>query len=73
MDVMEFCTCENRACGCHPTRHSDGCDRCIRLNLQCNAIPRCFFHKLGCRTEEIETWSFEEFALHALKKKLEQM
>lgn len=72
MDVSEFCTCENRACACHPTRHSDGCDRCIQLNLQCRAIPRCFFHKLGCKTGEIEDWSFEEFAVNVVTKKLEE-
>lgn len=73
MDVSAFCTCENTACPCHPSCHSDGCSRCIQLNLQCNAIPRCFFHKIGCKTEEIKDWTFEEFAYNVVKKKLEKM
>ena len=68
MDVMKFCTCENHSCGCHPSRHSDGCDRCIALNLHDNCIPRCFFHKIGCKTEEVTHWTMEEFAQKVLEK-----
>ncbi len=63
MNVTEFCTCQNNKCKLNPINHEEGCDLCIKANLDCNTVPRCFFHKLmGDDVSKIKKWSFQEFA-----------
>lgn len=70
IDVMKLCTCDNPECENNPRRCADACDTqagghelsctsCVATNLECNSLPRCFFHKLGFKSEEINTWTFE--------------
>lgn len=42
------------------------------MNLECNSLPRCFFHKLGFKSEEINTWTFEEFAMKVMESTLRE-
>ena len=63
MNATDFCTCQNKECNLNPVNHDQGCDLCIKVNLECNTIPRCFFHKvMGDDVSKIKNWSFEEFA-----------
>lgn len=63
MKATEFCSCQNTSCKLNPTNHDEGCDLCIKVNIDCNTIPRCFFHKLmGDDVSKIQKWTFEEFA-----------
>ena len=41
--MTHFCTCQNTACRCHPSNHSQGCDLCIQKELRKGEIPSCFF------------------------------
>ena len=54
----------------NPCNQSEGCNACVATNLECNAIPRCFFHKLGFKSDEINTWTFEEFSMKVMEKSL---
>lgn len=63
MKAVEFCTCKNMDCKLNPVNHDKGCDLCIKVNLDCNTIPRCFFHQLmGEDVSSIKNWTFKEFA-----------
>lgn len=42
--MTHFCTCQNTACRCHPSNHSQGCDLCIQKELRKGEIPSCFFN-----------------------------
>ena len=70
MDNKKFCTCDNTECVNNPCNQSEGCNACVATNLECNAIPSCFFHKLGFKSDEINTWTFEEFSMKVTEKSL---
>ena len=70
MDNKKVCTCDNTECVNNPCNQSEGCNGCLATNLECNAIPRCFFHKLGFKSDEINTWTFEEFSMKVMEKSL---
>lgn len=70
MDVKKICTCDNTECVNNPCNQDGGCTNCVATNLECNAIPRCFFHKLGFNSDEINTWTFEEFSMKVTEKSL---
>ena len=63
-----FCTCDNRTCPQHPTRHEKGCTPCIKKNLRLGEIPNCFF-KLIENSETRTGDSFEDFARMVIKAK----
>lgn len=72
MKAAEFCTCQNTKCKFHPTNHDQGCDLCIKANLdgKTKTLPRCFFHTLmGDDVSRIKKWSFEEFACEVQARK----
>ena len=83
IDVMKLCTCDNPECENNPRRCADACDTqagghelsctsCVATNLECNSLPRCFFHKLGFKSEEINTWTIEEFAMKVMESTLRE-
>ena len=83
IDVMKLCTCDNPecennprrcadACGARAETHELSCTSCVATNLECNSLPRCFFHKLGFKSEEINTWTFEEFAMKVMESTLRE-
>lgn len=41
--MTHFCTCQNTACRCHPSNHSQGCDLCIQKELRKGEIPQLLF------------------------------
>ena len=70
MDNKIFCTCDNEECKNNPCNHPEGCNNCIAINLDCCTLPRCFFHKLGFSSDQINTWTVEEFAMKVTERSL---
>ena len=58
---VSFCTCRNRGCPLHPTRHAQGCTPCIAKNLRLGEIPNCFFQLLENSVERTGD-TLEDFA-----------
>ena len=52
--MTHFCTCQNPACRCHPSNHSQGCDLCIQKELRKGEIPSCFFNLVIRPGETVE-------------------
>ena len=52
--MTHFCTCQNTACRCHPSNHSQGCDLCIQKELRKGEIPSCFFNLVIRPGETVE-------------------
>ena len=67
-DGASFCTCTDRECPNHPSRHSEGCTRCIRKCLAMREIPSCFFHSIDAE-KPTDGWFYADFA--ALVEKAE--
>lgn len=59
--LPEFCSCTDLECPNHPSRHGEGCTRCIRKNLECREIPSCFFHSIPV-SKPTDGWFYEDFA-----------
>lgn len=66
-NVSPFCSCTNRACPLHPTKHDKGCAPCIQKNLRLKEMPNCFFHLVE-GTEGRANDSFETFAEAVLRQ-----
>ena len=64
-----FCTCTDYKCPCHPVNHDQGCNLCIRKNLQQKEIPSCFFHSIDSE-KPTPDWYYQDFA--ALVEKARQ-
>ncbi len=60
-DAIQFCTCKNKECSLHPSKHDKGCTPCIRKNLRLREVPGCFFD-LAENAEYRKGDSFEDFA-----------
>lgn len=45
-NLSPFCTCQNRNCPLHPSKHNMGCAPCIRKNLLLKELPNCFFDQV---------------------------
>ena len=59
--AIEFCTCKDLQCPCHPSNHDQGCTLCILKNLKEKEIPSCFFNDIDCK-KPTENWHYEDFA-----------
>ena len=58
---VEFCTCTDLECPCHPSNHDKGCTLCIAKNLQQREVPSCF-HKSIDYPKPTENWYYKDFA-----------
>ena len=68
-EVPAFCTCTDYKCPCHPVNHDQGCNLCIRKNLQQKEFPSCFFHSIDSE-KPTPDWYYQDFA--ALVEKARQ-
>ena len=59
--AIEFCTCKDLKCPCHPSNHDQGCTLCILKNLKEKEIPSCFFNDIACE-KPTDNWHYEDFA-----------
>lgn len=62
MAQENFCTCRDYTCQLHPQNHHQGCDLCIKKNLQAGEIPSCFFRAVHDDLTQVEDFSFAGFA-----------
>ena len=60
--MTHFCTCQNTACRCHPSNHSQGCDLCIQKELRKGEIPSCFFNLVIRPGKTVEDCTMAAFA-----------
>lgn len=61
MVSVNFCTCVDYKCPCHPSNHDSGCAPCVAKNLAEKDIPVCFFRKLRPDMDRKQDYSFEGF------------
>uniref|UniRef100_UPI00307CF997 DUF6485 family protein n=1 Tax=Dysosmobacter welbionis TaxID=2093857 RepID=UPI00307CF997 len=69
--MTHFCTCQNTACRCHPSNHSQGCDLCIQKELRKGEIPSCFFNLVIRPGETVEDCTMAAFARRVLEREAE--
>lgn len=61
-EANTFCTCTDTGCPNHPTKHQQGCDRCVLKCLAKGEIPSCFFHGVSQAMDAWGDYSYEGFA-----------
>lgn len=66
-----FCSCPLTKCPRHPANHDNGCDPCIKFNLDNGKIPRCFFNALNGEPFDIKDVSVKGFVDFYLEKNSE--
>lgn len=64
---VDFCTCVDKACKCHPSNHDQGCTPCIASNIMERHIPVCFYRCLEPDMDRKQDYSFEGFAAFLAK------
>ena len=62
-----FCICSDLECSLHPKNHNEGCDPCIKKNLELGEIPACFW-KNASNVKGITEYSAKNFAMFVLEK-----
>ena len=60
--MKDFCTCANKACPLHPSRHDKGCSPCIENNLRLREIPNCFVKLVKEDVDLNASYTLETFA-----------
>ncbi len=56
-----FCTCPMTKCPRHPFNHNEGCDPCIKNNLQHGKMPACMFKAVSENTDQVKEWTIKGF------------
>lgn len=56
-----FCTCFVSNCENHPKNHSEGCDPCIKKNLENGEIPVCFWLLISKNLDGVKNYKVEDF------------
>ena len=70
MDIMadHFCTCPVTKCPRHPSSQNNGCDPCIKNNLEKKRMPACFFIAVNEDVSEVTDYSMKGFVEFFLKR-----
>jgi hypothetical protein len=63
-----FCTCKKIQCPNHPNNHDQGCDLCIKKNLEYGEISACFWYNITNVSGKTE-YSVENFVKYYLEHK----
>lgn len=56
-----FCTCPAVKCRKHPSNHTEGCDPCVKSNLEQLEMPTCFFLAVHNDPKAVTDYSFAGF------------
>lgn len=67
--MNHFCTCPVTGCACHPLNHENGCDPCIKSNLEKKRMPTCMFQAVHDDISEVKDYTIEGFVDFYLKNK----
>ena len=66
--MVNFCTCTVFDCKAHPRNHNDGCDPCIKKNLELGEVPACFWNNVAA-VKGTTDYSAENFAKFVMEKR----
>ena len=66
--MTHFCTCQNTACRCHPSNHSQGCDLCIQKRAAQRRDPQLLFQSGDPARETVEDCTMAAFARRVLEQ-----
>lgn len=56
-----FCNCPNQPCKFHPANHDQGCDPCIKSNLDSKKMSACFFLAVSENIDGLTSYSIDSF------------
>jgi len=56
-----FCNCFVSTCKHHPQNHSEGCDLCIKKNLENGEIPVCFWRLVSDDFDGVNDYKLADF------------
>ncbi len=59
--MTHFCNCVVKQCPKHPQNHNEGCDPCIKDNLENKKIPTCFFLAVSEDVSDVSDYSIKGF------------
>ncbi|MDL2319151.1 DUF6485 family protein [Eubacteriales bacterium OttesenSCG-928-A19] len=62
MMEKHFCTCPVTECKRHPFNHDQGCDPCIRDNIEKKKMPACMFRVVHDDMSEVKDYTHEGYA-----------
>ena len=65
--TMSFCTCPVVQCPRHPSNHDEGCDPCIKDNLEKGKMPACMFKAVSDDVDDVRDFSLQGFVDFYLK------
>jgi len=66
-----FCTCSDLNCPSHPCNHNEGCDPCIKKNLELGEVPSCIWNNVLNVTGTTD-YSAENFAKFVVENRNKQ-
>jgi hypothetical protein len=64
-----FCPCFVSECEHNPPNHPEGCDPCIKKNLQNDEIPVCFWLLISDNFDGVKNYKAEDFVKFYLERK----
>ena len=70
--MNHFCTCPVTQCSCHPLNHNQGCDPCIKDNLEKRKMPACMFRAVSDDVTEVRDYTIKGFVDFYLKTTQEE-
>lgn len=59
--MNHFCTCPVKQCPRHPSNHEQGCDLCIKDNLEKGKMPACMFKAVSADVSEVKDYTIKGF------------
>lgn len=59
--MSHFCTCPVVQCPRHPSNHHQGCDPCIKDNLEKGKMPACMFKAVSDDVSEAKDYTIKGF------------
>lgn len=65
--MKHFCTCPVAGCPHHPSNHNNGCDPCIKDNVEKKKMPTCLFKAVNEDVSEVRDYTIKGFVDFYLK------
>lgn len=65
--MNHFCTCPVTQCPRHPSNHKQGCDPCIKDNLEKDKMPACMFRAVSDDVSKVSDYTIKGFVDFYLK------
>lgn len=65
--MNHFCTCPVTQCPRHPSNHHQGCDPCMKDNLEKGKMPACLFRAVSDDVSGVSDYTIKGFVDFYLK------